>query len=83
MLNVKLDGSGSAIVDYSSGCASVICDDCGLSKDNFPLKIAAPFNGSSFTLSTDTFGCPCHAVTVYPLRGTDPMSQILTKLSGF
>jgi len=84
MLHVQNEDTDSPIVDYTTGLATVYCDDCNTSKASFPLKIAAQFiSGNAFTLSANTFGCTCNYVTIYALRGPEPMAQILTKLFGF
>lgn len=85
MLHVQNEDIDSPIVDYTTGLATVYCDDCNMSKVSFPLKLAAQFiGGNAFTLSSNTFGCSCNNyITIYSLRGIEPMAQILTQLYGF
>lgn len=83
MFHIDGEMTDTPTVDYTTGRADVSCDVCNVVKADFPLRIAARFVGGGFVLESNVFGCSCGQATVYPLRGMEPMSKILTKLAGF
>jgi len=83
MFHIENENTDSPTVDFSTGLATVSCDVCSLSKAGFNLRLAARFVGGGFALDSNTFGCSCGCTSLYPLRGADSMSQILTRLAGF
>jgi hypothetical protein len=80
MIHVQGEDTDSPTVDYDAGTATVTCDVCHTTRENWPLRLMLKLAGG-YVLSTNGL-CSCQYTTTYSLNGPESIIKIFATVTG-